>query len=456
MRQVAFSARWVLVGLLFLSATAVFAKAAPDTLALVNVRVISMDPDAPRTTAKRQTVIVEGGRIVEIGRADKVSVPNGAEVINGRNRVYVLPGLVDMHVHNVAIPQLPEGVSAEEIYSLYLANGVTTLFDLAGFREIFQWRRDVRRGRVVGPDLYFTTPLIGEEDYDSLESLEADLRKWKAQGYEYVKSHAIRTKAFFERVYELARELDLPVVTHALRPGFPLQDTLDQSPLMIAHVEEILSTSVQSRDGIAEQLEEPLQSVANSRVWVSGTLDVYEVIADIRDDETFRELLNRPEMRYIPPSVREAWEFQNRFRAPDFSGDRDFWLEALDVQLYIVRRLIELGALDRLLLGTDAGVTGVVPGFSVHDELRLLVQAGLTPWEALLTGTYNPAVFFDRLEESGTVEVGKRADLVLVKRNPLKKIQRLKNPVGVVVNGHLLTKQDLEARLEALASRWVQ
>jgi cytosine/adenosine deaminase-related metal-dependent hydrolase len=424
------------------------------TVALVNVRVVSMNPEDRKTVRKRRTVIVEDGRITEIGKTKKVNVPEDAEVINGRNKLYVLPGLADMHVHTDIVPRLPETVTPGEVYTYFFANGVTTMLDMAGFKEAFKWRRDINRGKLVGPTFNFTTPSIDEEDYRSLEEVEADLRKWADQGYAYIKCHNTQTPAFFEHVHALGRELNVPVVNHALRPGYPIQDTLAQEPLMIAHIEEILSTSVSGSTDFEGQLETPLQDVANSRVWVTGTVNLYEIIANTRDDGTFAELLARPEMRFLPPSVREVWEFENRYRQPGFGGSREFWLDQLDIELYIARRLKELGALDRLLLGTDVGVDLVLPGFSIHDELRLMVQAGLTPWEAILTGTYNPAVFFETIDEAGTVEEGKRADLMVAKKNPLKRIERLRDLVGVMVNGVWLSEEVLANQLEELAERW--
>ena len=425
------------------------------TIALVNVRVVSMDPDARKKVQKRRTILVEDGRITEIGKAKQAEVPEGAFVVNGRNKLYVLPGLADLHAHARGIPELPEFAGPEDVYTFYLANGVTTLFDPSGFKLLFAWRRDVQRGRVVGPDMYFTAPIIDEVDYASLDELEADLRKWAREGYAWVKTHDVETPAFFERLFAVSRELGLPVVGHALRPGFPIQDTLAQQPLMIAHIEEILSTSVTDPSRFEDQLATPLRDVANSRVWVTGTVNTYEMIANTRDDATFQELLDRPEVRYMPPSVLAVWQFENRYRQPEFGGDRDFWLSQLDVKLYIARRLVELGALDRLLLGTDTGIEGIVPGFSVHDELRLLVAAGLSPFEAIQTGTYNAAAFLDLLDEVGTVEEGKRADLLVAKRNPLRRIGALSDPAGVMVNGLWLSESDLEARLEELAARWV-
>ncbi len=430
------------------------ARQTGGTTAFVNVRVISMNPDERSKIKKKQTVIVEDGRIVEIGPVRDVTVPDGAEVIEGRNKLYLLPGLVDMHVHNHDVPLLPEEIAPEDVYSLYLANGITTMFDLGGFDQIFRWKRDIERGRVVGPSLYFTSPLIGEENYTSTAQLESDVRGWVAQGFEYIKSHAVRTPEFFDAIYDLADELNVPVVTHALRPGYPLADTLERQPRMIAHIEEILSTSVTEVADFEGQLEGPIQEVANSRIWVNTTVNTYEVVANTVNDDTFAALLSRPEMAYLPPTVRALWESQNNYRRPEFGGDRDFWLSALDVKLYIARRLAELGALDRMLLGSDATTDGVIPGFSIHDELRLLKKAGLSSWEAILTGTYNPAVFFDQIDEVGTVETGKRADLLVVKKNPLKKLKRLETPVGVMLNGVWLPADELQSRLDELAERW--
>ncbi len=426
-----------------------------DTTAFINVHVISMNPDQKKAPVKRQTVIVQDGRIVEIGKTKKVDVPDGAKVINGKGKLYVLPGLVDMHVHNGDVPGLPEDLTPEDIYTLYFANGITTVFDMAGFKQAFRWKRDIDRGKVLGPNFNFTSPLIDERDYASLAQLEATIRKWVKSGYPYIKSHTISTPAMLTAIHDLAGKLGVPVVGHALRPGSPIQATLAHKPLMIAHIEEILSTSVTSEIDYEGQLETPLRDVAESRVWVTTTNTVYEIIANTVDDASFARLLNRPEMRYLPPTVRQLWEFQNKFRDPTFGGNRDFWMTLLSVESYIANRLSELGSLDRLLLGSDAGGPELVlPGFSIHDELRLLVTAGLSPWEAIRTGTYNPAVFFDALEEGGTVEVGKRADLLFVKGNPLKKIGRLAKPAGLMVNGVWLSADDLADRLEALADKW--
>ncbi|MFQ5528333.1 MAG: amidohydrolase family protein, partial [Thermoanaerobaculia bacterium] len=375
--------------------------------------------------------------------------------INGK-RKYLLPGLYDMHAHGDDIDAIPEGVSPEELYSLYFANGITGVYDPWGFDNIFKWRRNIERGKVVGPRLHFSSPGVNDNTHSSADAVEESVRKWALQGYTAIKTHSPISRDKFERLHAVARELGLPVIGHALRPGFPIQATLDQGQSMLAHIEEILSVSVpfSQPQNFRDDLEEPLADVANSRIWVTTTVGTYDIIVKTVGKESFEQLFARPEMRYMPPSVQELWRNQNIYLQSDFLQDPAFWDRLLEIKLYSAQELRNLGALDRLLLGTDSGVPLLIPGFGIHDELRLLVRAGLTPWEALLTGTYNPAVFLDEIDERGTVAVGKRTNLLLVEKNPLRNTKNLKKVGGVLVDGTWLSKADLESRLEAIAARW--
>ncbi len=419
------------------------------------VNVVSMSPEARKKVLKKQTVVIENGRIVAIGKASKVDVPEGAEVIRGKKK-FLMPGLYDMHIHGDGIPAIPEGVSDEEYYALLLANGVLGLYDPWGFNQIWNWKKDLDRGRTIGPRLHFSSPGVNDETHATADEVEADVRKWIAQGYQAIKTHSDISRDKFLRLHEVARELGVPVVGHALRPGFSIQATLDQGQSMLTHVEEILSTEVtfDFPETHRDDLAEPLQAVANSGIWVTTTVGTYETIVNTVDPARFEQIFERPEMRFLPPSVLHQWRFENTYHRDDFRQDADYWERLLVVKLYIVDELNRLGALDRLLLGTDAGVHNIVHGFSIHDELRLLVQAGLTPFEALLTGTYNPAVFLGEALEAGTVEVGKRADLVLLDKNPLKKISNVRRVAGVTIDGRWFSREELDAQLEAIAERW--
>jgi imidazolonepropionase-like amidohydrolase len=167
---------------------------------------------------------------------------------------------------------------------------------------------------------------------------------------------------------------------------------------------------------------------------------------------TLDTLLARPEMAYVTPQMREQWSRAKRqiTSAADYSVAKADELVRLRREL--VKALHDAGA--PLLLGSDAPQVFNVPGFSLHHELASMVAAGLTPYEALRTGTANPARFFDAADEFGTLRPGLAADLVLVEGNPLADVAALARPAGVMVRGRWLDRAALDERLAALAARY--
>ena len=456
------SARWLAVGMLAMAALLCVAapggareqSRAAEAIAFVNVNLVSMEADAPRVQ-KRMTVVVQDGVITAVGPTKRTEVPAEAQIIDGK-RKYLLPGLNDMHFHIRGIRDLPEDLAPADVYTMLLAHGVTGIFDPWGFPEAFKWQRDLEKGKVAGPRFRFSSPGIDEDDYASPDAIAADVRKFAKQGYEWIKSHNLTTEAALDGLFSAAADAGLPVIGHALRPGFPITATLERMPLMIAHVEEILSTTAHTRENYVAQFTAPLAAVAESRTWVTTTTVTYEVIAATVDDDLFAELPNSPGMEYLPPSVAVAWTTQNQYRDPDFLQDRGHWLYELGVKQHIVKQLKANGHVDRLLLGTDSGGPPfVVPGVSVHDELRLLTKGGgLTALEAIQAATWNPAVFFEEGDVAGTVAVGKRADLILVKKNPTKKVKNLEKLAGTMARGVWFSETTLQERLDELKERW--
>lgn len=426
-----------------------------DAVAFVNVNLVSMEPDDP-TLQRRMTVVVEDGVITAVGPTKRTAVPDGAQIVEGKGK-YLLPGLNDMHLHTKEIRNLPEQFEPEDLYTILLAHGVTGFFDPWGYAEAFATKRDLDNGRIVGPRFRFTTPAIDEDDYASVAAIEADIRSWAKKGYEWVKSHAVTSEAAFDTIFTTAADVGLPVVGHALRPGFPTSATLARAPYMLAHVEEILSTTPHTRADYQQVFTGPVAAVADAGTWVTSTLVVYEVIAATVDDALFSQLPSAPGMEYLPPTAELLWTTQNPYRDPGFLQDRDHWLYELQVQQHIVKRMRSEKAVDRLLLGTDAGGPPfVVPGVSVHDELRLLDKAGLSAMEAIQTATRNPAEFFGESDIAGTVSVGKRADLILVKKNPTRKVANLAKLAGTMVRGVWLSEEELRQRLDELEGRWAR
>ena len=425
-----------------------------NIVAIKKVNVVGTAPGQKRLSRKR-TVIVEDGLIVEVGKAKKVEIPANATVIDGRKK-YLLPGLADMHVHLYFLRSLPD-MTPEDAYTLLLANGITTIHDMAGFDELFAWRRDLDNGKVIGPRLFFTSPMVRDDTVTGVVDAENRVRDWVARGYESIKIHTPIDEAVFRRVSEVARELVVPVVGHAARPGIAFSVSLDEGMRMIAHAEELLWVqdfeSVSDLDAAIAGVAQNVGALVSSDAFLTTTVVVEDVFTKTAGDATFAEQLASPLLAYFPPSLRRAWEFDN----PNRSGAAPVSIhqKVLDSHLATVREMKRLAATDRILVGTDGGGPDLVLlGFSIRDELALLVKAGLSPREVIRAATYSPAVFLGTDAVAGSVEAGKQADLLLVDRNPLKRIQRLQEISGVMVRGHWLGADQLDERLAKLAAKF--
>jgi len=164
---------------------------------------------------------------------------------------------------------------------------------------------------------------------------------------------------------------------------------------------------------------------------------------------TAEQLAARPEMRYVPAAAVAQWTEAKNTLLQETGSTEASARRMIEVRRRLIKALHDAGA--GLLLGSDAPQVWNVPGFSTHRELESLVAAGLTPWQALETGTRNVARYFGTLGETGTVERGKRADLVLLDADPLADIRNTTRRAGVMVRGRWLPQAEIEARLAEVA-----
>lgn len=202
-------------------------------------------------------------------------------------------------------------------------------------------------------------------------------------------------------------------------------------------------------------MERIAQETAAAGIWVTPNLVSLDNIKRHNTDDEFYKLIQRPEMRYLRPAIRDHWINHNRYR--QFPGPMRpmqfaIWQNWTRLTSRLTKALHEANV--PLLAGSDAtGPDGLLPGSSLHDELGLLVQAGLSPYEALRTATVNPAIYLNDKQEFGKIITGFRADLVLLADNPLDDIDNIKTQVGVMKHGHWFSSDELEAALEKLAEQ---
>ena len=427
-----------------------------DVFAFTNVNVVPMDTER---ILENQTVVVKNGKIVEISPAGKSKPPKGAKVIDGKGK-YLMPGLAEMHGH---IPGEDQPQYGEDVLFLYLSNGVTTVRNMLGTAYHLPLKERVKKGELPGPAIFAASPWLSAENVPTPEAADKIVREHKAAGFDLLKIGSIAPEVY-KQMAKTAHEINMPFGGH-IPEEVGLTGALEAKQTSIDHYDRYVEFLVpddadtQNRSngffgsGLIDLIDrdkipEAIQMTLDAGTWNVPTLSLIELLAS---DEPGEEIIKRPEMKYLPKNVLEGWvKFKNDYKKrPDFQPEAT---EALvDFRREFTKKLHDAGA--PLVLGSDAPQFFHVPGFSIHHELNSLVDAGLTPYEALATGTINPAVYFGTPEEFGTVETGRQADLILLNANPLEDISHVQERAGVMVNGQWWPEDIVQKRLKEIAAR---
>jgi len=423
--------------LLLLTLALVGAQAmASETTAFVNVNVVPMSSER---VVPEQTVVVSGDRIVAIGLVDEVSIPKGANLVDGTDR-YLIPGLAEMHAH---VPD-PDSPALGRYFSLYVANGVTTIRGMLGRPAHLQLRDDLESGKVFGPRLVTSGPSFNDRSVAGTTQARDMVTAQQAAGYDFVKIHPGLTGEEFDAVADTANALDFPFAGHVtIAAGVPR--VLEKGQSTIDHLDGYFAALLPpDSDGLggyggffdaflADEIEvDRIKGIAAATA-AAGTWNVpTEILVEqLIDNTPIQELRNRPEMRYMPRAVVDDWARAKESQLADHDYSADVAALAIKLRRQLILELHRAGA--GLLLGSDSPQIFNVPGFSIHRELESLVAAGLTPYEALQTGTASVAVFLG--SDTGLVEKGRAADLVLLDANPLADIRNTRRIHGVMLRG---------------------
>jgi imidazolonepropionase-like amidohydrolase len=417
------------------------------TTAFVNVNVVPMTSE---TVVKGQTVLVEGRKIVTIAGVDTVPIAKDTVVIDGTDR-FLIPGLSEMHAH---IPHV-SSTSLERVLGLNVANGVTVARGMLGRPEHLNLRQQILIGRVLGPRLFTSGPSFNGNSVSGPQDAEEMVRAQHGAGYDFLKIHPGLTRAEFDALASTANQFGIQFaghvsvavgVGHALRAGMASIDHLDGYMQAIVTDEASVSSGPPGFFGVllADKIDERLipkiaVATAKAGVWNVPTESMFEHWVS---ETPVAELREWPEMRYMPLGTIGQWTSSKLRILSDPAYDPAIAARAIELRRMLILALHEAGA--GLLLGSDAPQVFNVPGFAIHRELEYLVASGLTPYEALRTGTVNPSRFFRQHRVFGTVETGKDADLVLLDANPLTDIRNASRIHGVMLRGQWLSRKDLD------------
>jgi imidazolonepropionase-like amidohydrolase len=411
-------------------------------VAFVNVNVVPMDAER---VLSDQTVIVRGAEIVQVGPAAKVKVPAGALRIDGRGK-YLMPGLAEMHGH-VPPPQAPKEFT-EAVLFMYVANGVTTVRGMLGAPGQLELRERASRGELLSPTLYLAGPSFNGNSVSSPAQAAEMVRRQKREGWDLLKVHPGLTREEYDAMAKTAREVGIRFaghvpaevgLPHALAMG---QETIDHVDGYVEHL------GAEGAPLDEAKLAEAVRLTKKSGAWIVPTMALWETLMGVPSVE---RLMSYPELKYMPPQQVQAWEKAHRARqaAPQF--DRRKAEQTAANRRRILKALYDGGV--PVIFGTDAPQQFSVPGFSVHRETASMLEAGLTPYQIILTATRNAGEYYKDKARFGTVAAGQRADLVLVNGDPLKDVANVARRSGVMVRGRWLGEDEIQRRLAAIASQ---
>ena len=453
--------KWINLWLVFICCLSGCASRTQSNIAsdyvFEQVNIIPMDKER---VINNQAVAVKDGKIIAIvdqKYAYRIQTDNR---IDGQGR-YLMPGLADMHVHVRWNPEV--------MFNLFIANGVTTvanmrLLDGEGAIDHLKLRAQIKSGEILGPRYLVSGHHMEGDKPASINDVNYLLQEHVEKGIDFVKIHGDLNTDIYDALVSGAKARGLKVVGHA-QHKLPLKKSLVLNSL--EHMEEFLYVSrgtefshlnsenflpvyrenVQRLRDTVYRLQ-IVDDVAAAGVFIDPTLLVYKMVGVWATDEELVRLSSNPELRYLPSDVREYWlsTATNPYQDKNFPITKAEVDSNLEVMFLLTKELHDSGV--PLLLGTDTFGT-LVPGIATHDELAILVAAGLTPFEALRCATVNVAKYLGEENIAGQIHLNARADFMLLDKNPLLDIANSRSLSGVFTHGHWYSRADLNTLLDS-------
>jgi len=412
-------------------------------IAFVGVNVLPMDAER---VLEGYTVVVEDERIAAVGPQASTAVPEGALRIDGTGR-YLMPGLAEMHGH--IPPPTADPVYVENVLFLYVANGITTVRGMLGHEGQLDLRARANRGDLLAPTLYLAGPGFSGQSVDSPEHAAAMVRRQKAEGWDLLKIFPGLSREEYDAVARTAHTVGIRFAGHV------------PADVGVLHALEMKQETIDHIDGYIEHLggqAGPVDEAAladlvyrtqEAGTWIVPTMVLWETLQGTAELEA---LLAFEELRYMPPDVVAAWRRSFEQRGGSDRFDPVAARHVIDNRMRLLRAMHEGGV--RILMGTDAPQQFSVPGFSLHREVVRMAEAGMSPYEILVTGTRNVGEYFRDRDAFGLVVPGMRADLVLLEANPLEDVGHLRRRAGVMVRGRWLPESVIQERLAQIAAAY--
>ena len=459
----------LLLAFVFVFAT-LAASVSAQTVAFTNVNVIPMDRE--RVLAN-QTVVIKNGVIAEIGNARSVKLAKDAVRIDGTGK-YLVPGLVDMHTHLLSdSDEYPDSIGPQEL-RVMVANGVTTIRFMIGTPELLALRSRSASGEIAAPTIFVASPhLTGREQGNNFvvntpEEAREAVRKSKAAGYDFIKITTFIKAEVYEAAVDEAAKQNIRVVGHADSRFVGVErawKAKQQIEHLDGYMELLLRDDAPTKGSVSDlyiynpenwksfdyidesKIPEVARKTVASNAYVNPTHHFMKnSFGRLRTEDEIRK---QPDFRFYPAKVQQQWlDFykKNRFINTVPLEKRARWIKLRE---QLIKAIYDAGG--KIMTGSDTPEFLWLYGFGMHHELKALKDAGLSNYAVLEAATKNPSLFLGTIANVGTIEKGKRADLMLLNANPLADLSATENRAGVMLKGKWHSQSELNGWLDEAA-----
>jgi imidazolonepropionase-like amidohydrolase len=402
-------------------------------------------------------VVMKNGKIQSIGDAKKTKFRKSALVIDAAGR-YLMPGLAEMHAH---VPPSDDLEPMKDVLLLYAVNGITTIRGMLGHPKHLELRRMISNAELIGPRFFTSGPPLSGQTVKSQDDAVRIVKEEKQAGYDFLKILPGLTKNNFDAMARTAHEQNMPFAGHvSYQVG--VWKAIEAKQQTIDHLDAFVEGLVPGIDKISEddaglfgmyiadkadvtRIPKLMKALRDNNVWVVPTQALAERwFSPERTAESFR---SDPEMKYMDGKTLDNWVKAKTDLESDARYDKEKLINYIRLRRTLINECNRNGV--GLLLGSDAPQIFNVPGVSAHHELKYLVDAGLTPYEALKTGTINVGLFYNK-PEMGVIRKGANADVVLLNANPLENITNTQQIEGVLLGNKWLDRAALDDLLKKL------
>jgi imidazolonepropionase-like amidohydrolase len=455
-----------------------FAEAPDKPKPLVLDHVTVIDVTGGPALADR-IVIVDGDTIATIAKSGSISIPKGAQLIDAHGK-FLIPGLWDMHTHIAGINANPAWAK-DVLIPLLVAHGITGIRDMGGDLDALeQWRRDIESGALIGPSIVAAGPMLlpaRRADAPPAPPDPAILRIGNAEEARAAVDSLQKHGADFIKIIQLSRESYFAVAEESKKDGIPFAGHIpsdvnateashagqksiehivysllafdcssDGAELRRKFLEAERAGDEKSADEITAEVRRTFSSERAAALWqtfkTNGTWVTPTLFSIWENAHHLEDSADDPELAYLPPALRTEWAPKPPTQKD--KSDAADWKEQFENDRKLAGDMHRAGV--RVLAGSDSLDRYAFVGSSLHRELQTLVDAGLTPLEALRAATTNPAEFLAQ-KNAGTISRGNHADMVLLEADPGKDIRNTEKISGVILRGKFFSRADLDAML---------